>query len=793
MAPFSSPQQRGDDAREVPEIQFSPVVFLPRRFTRSSPSLSPGLTPDRLQRSESTRTAATAPSSPTFSPAELGEARERKGTKWDCRTDQPVWMLTDGEKISFAEEIGLFVRYIGTTSGETAVKLDLINRIKLALLQRWPGLEVRSYGSFMSGLSLVMSDIDLTVIDRKHVFENSEHALFNIFKFLCSLRRSERDPFPLAVCQQTPNEFAADPFCAPLPPDDPAGECRGLRQGDPPGGQLGGRGSGGSERDAKEAEGRTDGEARPDKGSPCEAVLSPAAEMQPGRAAQPERSRQAEEVQPVCKMCSFCITEHYYTKGRGVHATKRHPSPDRQGGATCHANPALCSVSNEAAAAPLTTEPLSCSSSNSPRVLAGSDKDTSEVVAAKTTSSQHEHLSASLDLPSSPPSSPLLLSSSSTSKISAATTSAGASMMAPTVTESKTPSEPSTPLQRGRKEHTSEEDFAELPETLAPYIFEGNGVTAENYYTDWFYPEQLEEISTARVPLIKLTDARSRCSIDITLNQTNGAGNTASMRALVGLYPVVRPVTVLLKYLLRILNYNEVYTGGLSAYTVAVMTAFVAQNLRLLRRCYKEGEEEDAAVVLLEFLRFYGFNAELFAAYGISLGDRTPGGGRLYSKSERGWHGDHLSVEDPYDRTSDAARGCFKMDQVLSLFFDVYHLCVRRNDVFRVQPDPARRRGAHAHSPLLAGLCGEKPAIPSLSIPSLSADAKYFPRRSVLSKFLFVPCEVKRQKNHYYILATHLRLAVNACERCGGGQMGRFTLESPKSKVKGATKMPGSQ
>ena len=81
----------------------------------------------------------------------------------------------------------------------------------------------------------------------------------------------------------------------------------------------------------------------------------------------------------------------------------------------------------------------------------------------------------------------------------------------------------------------------------------------------------IQIISTASVPLIKLVDNLTTFTVDITLNIDTGLYSTSLVLAYLHTYPVLRPLTIVLKQFLKMRGLNDLYTGGLPSYTLILM------------------------------------------------------------------------------------------------------------------------------------------------------------------------------------------------------------------------------
>jgi len=79
------------------------------------------------------------------------------------------------------------------------------------------------------------------------------------------------------------------------------------------------------------------------------------------------------------------------------------------------------------------------------------------------------------------------------------------------------------------------------------------------------------EVIKAKVPIVKFVEARSGMQVDLCVNTTNGAGNSAWIRSTLERRPQLRPVVLVLKLLLRRHGLQDTYTGGVGSYLLFAM------------------------------------------------------------------------------------------------------------------------------------------------------------------------------------------------------------------------------
>eukprot|EP01129_Flabellula_baltica_P016627 TRINITY_DN899_c0_g1_i2.p2 TRINITY_DN899_c0_g1~~TRINITY_DN899_c0_g1_i2.p2 ORF type:complete len:252 (-),score=48.24 TRINITY_DN899_c0_g1_i2:717-1472(-) len=81
-----------------------------------------------------------------------------------------------------------------------------------------------------------------------------------------------------------------------------------------------------------------------------------------------------------------------------------------------------------------------------------------------------------------------------------------------------------------------------------------------------------EVITWAKVPIIKLRDIKSGgCLVDITFDSHSGLQNTQIIKEYIRKYPLVKPISLVVKYYLKQKYLNETWNGGIGSYTLVLM------------------------------------------------------------------------------------------------------------------------------------------------------------------------------------------------------------------------------
>lgn len=158
----------------------------------------------------------------------------------------------------------------------------------------------------------------------------------------------------------------------------------------------------------------------------------------------------------------------------------------------------------------------------------------------------------------------------------------------------------------------------------------------------------LEVIDSARVPIVKLREAASGIAIDISFDASSGLVTRGLITELLGRYPAVRPLVLVLKYFLLQRRLNETYSGGVGSFLLVLMAAHVVQQ---------KGREADAAAAA----------ASAAAALGASAragGGKGKGGGKGAA--------DSAAAAAAAAAASDVCTSYMNLGSLLMSFFELY-------------------------------------------------------------------------------------------------------------------------
>eukprot|EP00775_Hariotina_reticulata_P010713 gene10713-10869_t len=87
----------------------------------------------------------------------------------------------------------------------------------------------------------------------------------------------------------------------------------------------------------------------------------------------------------------------------------------------------------------------------------------------------------------------------------------------------------------------------------------------------------LQQVLTARVPIIKFEMIESGLAFDVSWEVKSGPQGAGVVKALLQQWPVMRPLVLVLKVFLTQRELNEVYQGGIGSYSLIIMVAAFLQ------------------------------------------------------------------------------------------------------------------------------------------------------------------------------------------------------------------------
>jgi len=181
--------------------------------------------------------------------------------------------------------------------------------------------------------------------------------------------------------------------------------------------------------------------------------------------------------------------------------------------------------------------------------------------------------------------------------------------------------------------------------------------------------EKQKVVSSAAVPIIKLTESKFKYKIDVALGVTDGRDNTQLMLTYIQKYPVLASIVVIVKQFLRQRKLNKPFTGGMGSYLLTVLTIFFLKEHKS-----STFAKDELRTLLCDFFKFYGIEFDRLA-HGISI-ER---GFYKLEQYEEVYNNNNLSVEDPFRNDNDIGQKCFKFRDI-RLEFGTAYVKLRNGD-----------------------------------------------------------------------------------------------------------------
>ncbi|XP_007953992.1 terminal nucleotidyltransferase 4A [Orycteropus afer afer] len=184
-------------------------------------------------------------------------------------------------------------------------------------------------------------------------------------------------------------------------------------------------------------------------------------------------------------------------------------------------------------------------------------------------------------------------------------------------------------------------------------------------------PAQVELTqSLLTVPIIKLTDQETEVKVDISFNVETGVRAAELIKSYMKKYALLPYLILVLKQFLLQRDLNEVFTGGISSYSLILMAI---SFLQLHPRIDARRADENLGMLLVEFFELYGRNFNY-----LKTGIRIKEGGAYVAKEEimkampSGYRPSMLCIEDPLLPGNDVGRSSYGAMQVKQVFDYAY-------------------------------------------------------------------------------------------------------------------------
>uniref|UniRef100_A0A4W5MFT7 Terminal nucleotidyltransferase 4A n=1 Tax=Hucho hucho TaxID=62062 RepID=A0A4W5MFT7_9TELE len=183
-------------------------------------------------------------------------------------------------------------------------------------------------------------------------------------------------------------------------------------------------------------------------------------------------------------------------------------------------------------------------------------------------------------------------------------------------------------------------------------------------------PFSIKVLDKATVPIIKLTDQETDVKVDISFNVETGVKAALFIKDYTKRYPVLPYLIFVLKQFLLQRDLNEVFTGGISSYSLILM---VISFLQLHPRIDASSPNINLGILLIEFFELYGRHFNY-----LKTGIRVKNGGAYMAKEDmtkvmtNGYRPSMLCIEDPLMPGNDVGRSSYGAMQVKQVFDYAY-------------------------------------------------------------------------------------------------------------------------
>ena len=175
------------------------------------------------------------------------------------------------------------------------------------------------------------------------------------------------------------------------------------------------------------------------------------------------------------------------------------------------------------------------------------------------------------------------------------------------------------------------------------------------------------EMINAKVPIITGLYISTKIHVDISLFKKNGVDAAEIINKIIAIYPEIRPLMLLIKYVIRQRNLNQIYTGGISSFIIfTLLYYYIADSRKIIESeiSNNNGEKERLLTLghlLVGFFNFYGFEFR-YEKFGISISN----GCHLYKREDEAKY--ILSVKNFEDESQDMGVNCFNYSKILDVF-----------------------------------------------------------------------------------------------------------------------------
>lgn len=164
-------------------------------------------------------------------------------------------------------------------------------------------------------------------------------------------------------------------------------------------------------------------------------------------------------------------------------------------------------------------------------------------------------------------------------------------------------------------------------------------------------------LDSASVPIVKYTDRETKIKVDLSFNIPNGLQSAELIKVLKRDFPGLGKLVMVLKQFLVQRNLNEVFTGGISSYSLNLMCiSFLQMHPRDIFH-----DRVNLGVLLLEFFELYGLSYN-YSQIGLSIRHGGSYGRQLLSARPA------LCIDDPLQPGNNVGRGSYGIVAIKQAF-----------------------------------------------------------------------------------------------------------------------------
>ncbi|ESN96028.1 hypothetical protein HELRODRAFT_163054 [Helobdella robusta] len=166
----------------------------------------------------------------------------------------------------------------------------------------------------------------------------------------------------------------------------------------------------------------------------------------------------------------------------------------------------------------------------------------------------------------------------------------------------------------------------------------------------------------ATVPIIKLMDRQTDVKVDIGFNIDNATKSAIFITASLNQWTPMKSLLLVLKQLLIDKDLNEVYSGGISSYSLTLLILYYLELT--IHPNSVTSKSLSPAALLLDFLEYFAYRFD-YRTFGIGVSPCC-----LLHKP---FVSDALVIRDPLCPSNDVARGSYRFSCVQSAFKEAYN------------------------------------------------------------------------------------------------------------------------